>query len=190
MERKFLEELGLEKEAIDKIMAQHGRDIESHKSAAETAAKDRDNYKGQLDAVSGKLKAFDGVDIDALRGEVDALKRDIAAKEADFQGQLADRDFQALLTAGIAEARGKNPKAVAALLDTEALKNSKNQKEDVQAAIEALAETDAYLFGDTDGATPASVATGARHTENNNVSSDAFVAAAMRGAGLAQRKGE
>lgn len=190
MERKFLEELGLEKEAIDKIMAQHGKDIESHKSAAETAAKDRDNYKGQLDAVSGKLKAFDGVDIEALRGEVDALKRDIAAKEADFQGQLADRDFQALLTAGVAEARGKNPKAVAALLDTEALKNSKNQKEDVQAAIKALAETDAYLFGDTDGATPASVATGARHTENNNVSSDAFVAAAMRGAGLAQGKGE
>ena len=29
MERKFLEELGLEKEAIDKIMAENGKDIES-----------------------------------------------------------------------------------------------------------------------------------------------------------------
>ena len=74
MERKFLEELGLDKEAIDKIMAQHGKDIEAHKTTAENAAKDRDSYKGQLDEVSKKLKAFDGVDVEALRGEVDTLK--------------------------------------------------------------------------------------------------------------------
>ena len=74
MERKFLEELGLDKEAIDKIMAQHGKDIEVHKTTAENAAKDRDTYKGQLDEVSKKLKAFDGVDVEALRGEVDTLK--------------------------------------------------------------------------------------------------------------------
>ena len=187
MERKFLEELGIDKEAIDKIMAQHGNDIEAHKTMAANAAKDRDTYKGQLEEVSGKLKAFDGVDIEALRGEVDTLKKDMATKEADFQSQLADRDFQALLTAGIAEAKGKNPKAIAALLDIEALKASKNQKEDAAAALKALTESDAYLFGEPDKtppATPAKVNTGAEHTENNNTSTDPFVAAAMKGAGL------
>lgn len=192
MERKFLEELGLAKEAIDKIMAQHGKDIEAHKTSAETAAKDRDTYKGQLDDVSKKLKAFDGVDIEALRGEVDTLKKDIATKEADFQGQLADRDFQALLTAGITAAKGKNPKAITALLDIDTLKASKNQKEDTAAALKALAESDAYLFGEPDTTTttttPAKVKTGAEHTENNDTSSDPFVAAAMKGAGLSTGK--
>ena len=38
MERKFLESLGIEKEAIDKIMAENGKDIEAQKAltAAET----------------------------------------------------------------------------------------------------------------------------------------------------------
>lgn len=193
MERKFLEELGLDKEAIDKIMAQHGKDIEAHKTTAENAAKDRDTYKGQLDEVSKKLKAFDGVDVDKLKGEIETLKTDIATKEADFQGQLADRDFQALLAAGITEAKGKNPKAIAALLDVDALKASKNQKEDVAAAIKALAESEAYLFGEastTPGktTTPATVKTGGEHNENNDTSSDPFVAAAMKGAGLSTGK--
>ena len=192
MERKFLEELGLDKEAIDKIMAQHGKDIEAHKTSAENAAKDRDTYKGQLDEVSKKLQAFDGVDVEALRGEVETLKKDMAAKDADFQSQLADRDFQALLTAGITEAKGKNPKAIAALLDIDALKASKNQKEDMAAAIKALAESEAYLFGEastTPGSTtPAKVKTGGEHTEANNTSTDPFVAAAMKGAGLSTGK--
>ena len=194
MERKFLEELGLDKEAIDKIMAQHGKDIEAHKTSAETAAKDRDTYKGQLEDVSKKLKAFDGVDIAALRGEVDTLKTDMATKEAGFQSELSNRDFQALITAGITEAKGKNPKAIAALLDMDALKASKNQKEDAAAALKALAESDAYLFGEPDKTTttttttPAKVKTGAEHNDNNIDSSDPFVAAAMKGAGLTTGK--
>ena len=189
MERKFLEELGLDKESVDRIMAQHGKNIEAYKAAAENAAKDRDTYKGQLEEVSNKLQAFAGVDIEALRGEVETLKKDIATKEANHQAQLADRDFQALLMAEITEAKGKKPKAIAALLDIDALKASKNQKEDTAAAIKALAESDAYLFGDsTTNTTRATVKTGGEHTENSNTSSDPFVAAAMRGAGLSTGK--
>jgi hypothetical protein len=121
---------------------------------------------------------------------VDTLKKDLATKEAEFQSQLADRDFQALLTSGIAAAKGKNPKAIMALLDMDALKASKNQKEDTAAALKALAESDAYLFGEpeTNTTTPAKVKTGGEHTENNDTSSDPFVAAAMKGAGLSTGK--
>lgn len=52
MKREFLEGLGLEKDAIDKIMAENGKDIEAGKAkleeeqrlrqAAEQAVKDRD----------------------------------------------------------------------------------------------------------------------------------------------------
>lgn len=191
MKREFLAGLGMDKELIDKVMAEHGKTIESHKAVAENAVKDRDTYKGQLDEVSEKLKAFDGVDIEALRGEVEALKTDMATKETDFQNQLADRDFQALISAGIAEAKGKNPKAIAALLDTDKLKTSKNQKEDIVAAIKALAESDAYLFGETSNkstGTPAKVSTGATHDENggstapnNNAAMNDMIRGNLRG---------
>ena len=75
------------------------------------------------------------------------------------------------------------------MLDIDTLKASKNQKEDIAAAIKALAESDAYLFGDTaTNTTPATVKTGGEHTENSNTSSDPFVAADMKGAGLSTGK--
>lgn len=190
MERKFLEELGLEKESIEKIMAQNGKDIESYKTSAETVTAERDSLKGQLETVQEALKKFDGVDVDALKGEIETLKTDLTAKEAEFTGQIAERDFNATLDAEIMAAKGKNPKAIKALLDMDALKSSKNQKEDTAAAIKAVAESDAYLFGGEQESTPAKVNTGGEHNEPNEPSTDPFIAGAMKGAGLTTGKDE
>jgi len=193
MERKFLEDLGLDKEAVDKIMAQHGKDIEGHKSAAEAAARDKDTYKEQLGTLSERLKAFDGVDVTELQKQVKNLQDDLAAAEKKHQDELAEMTFNDVLKDAITTAKGKNAKAIMALLDMDTLKASKNQKEDVAAALKALAESDAYLFGEpettTTTTTPATVKTGGEHhDDNNNTSSDPFVAAAMKGAGLTTGK--
>jgi len=187
MTRKFLEDLGLEKESIDKIVSEHGKGIEElkgYKGQAET-------FKTQLDDVTAKLNAFDGVDLDSLKGEIDTLKNDLATKETDFKNQLADRDFNSLISGIISETKGKNPKAITALLDLESLKSSKNQKDDITAAIKALGESDAYLFdvssSDNDN-TPAKISTGGIHSESENTNTDPFIAAAMKGAGLNTEK--
>lgn len=149
---------------------------------------ERDTARQQMAEVGEKLKAFDGVDVAALRGEIDTLKGDIAKKEADFTLHLADRDFAAMLDSAILSAKGKNPKAVMALLDTDTLKSSKNQKEDISAAIKKLAESDAYLFGEADNPTPVKISTGGKHTEPGSISADPFIAGAMKGAGLESGK--
>lgn len=97
-----------------------------------------------------KLKAFDGVDAAALNREIANLKSDLEKKDADYQAQIADRDFQDMLKEAIADANGRNAKAITALLDVDALKESKNQKEDIAAAIKALteAEDSKMLFGE------------------------------------------
>ncbi|MDL2273442.1 phage scaffolding protein [Oscillospiraceae bacterium OttesenSCG-928-G22] len=190
MERKFLEELGLDKEVINKVLDEHSADIGKHKQQITDLTSERDGLKSQLDGVVEKLKAFDGVDVEKLKGEIDTLKSDLATKEADFKAQLSDRDFQAMLSAEIAAAKAKNTKAVMSLLDVDALKASKNQKEDAAAAVKALLESDAYLFEATSDTTPAKVKTGGEHGEPNNNSSDPFVAAAMKGAGLDTGKDE
>ena len=97
-----------------------------------------------------KLKAFDGVDAEALNGEIAKLKGDLEKKDKDYQAQIADRDFQDMLKEAIASANGRNAKAITALLDVDALKASKNQKEDIAAALKALAEAEdsKMLFGE------------------------------------------
>ena len=64
--------------------------------------------------------------------------------------QIADRDFQDLLRESIASLKGRNVKAITALLDVDTLKASNNQKEDITAALKVLteAEDSKMLFGE------------------------------------------
>ena len=48
MKRKFLEDLGLEKEAIDKIMAENGNDVNAAKADYEAMKQERDTMATQV----------------------------------------------------------------------------------------------------------------------------------------------
>ncbi len=54
--------------------------------------------------------------------------------------------FGSALKDAITVAKGRNVKAITALLDVEALKGSKNQTEDIKAALEGLKKDSGYLF--------------------------------------------
>ena len=110
------------------------------------------NLTEQLNSTKEALKKFDGIDVEELNRQISDLKSDLEAKEKEYQTQLADRDFQDLLKESISEAKGKNAKAITALLEVEDLKASKNQKEDIQKALKALAEAEdsKMLFGESE----------------------------------------
>ena len=146
MERKFLEDFGLEKETIDKILNQHSSEIGKHKQATEKLEADRGNLQAQLTEVQEKLKGFDSVNVGDLQEQITKLQAEMAVKETEYQQQLAGQAFDALIAQELTAAKGKNPKAIAALLDTDALKESKNQQADIAAAVKALKESDGYLF--------------------------------------------
>ena len=139
MQRKFLEELGLEKDVIDKIMAENGSDIEKVKA-------DRDNYKSQLETAQEALKGFEGVDVKELNGKIAQLNNDLAAKDTEYQQKIADMEFNSVLDSAITAAGARNAKALKALLDVEALKKSKNQAEDIKSAIDTVKTDNGYLF--------------------------------------------
>lgn len=97
-----------------------------------------------------KLDEYKDVDVSALNQRITDLETEKGNIESDYQKKLAERDFNDLIKEGIAAAHGKNVKAITALLDTETLMQSKNQKEDITAAIKTLteAEDSKMLFGD------------------------------------------
>lgn len=142
MKREFLEGLGLEKETIDKIMTENGKDINREKEKA-------DGYKSQLDTAKETLKGFEGVDVAKLQSEITKLNTDLANKDAEHAKALADRDFNDMVTRYAAEYKAHDVKAVLPFLDSEKLKASKNQEADVKAAFEEIKKDKAYLFADT-----------------------------------------
>lgn len=109
-----------------------------------------ENLTEQLKTTKESLASFDGVDADALNQKIKDLEADLAQKDADYQSKIADRDFSDMLKEAISAAKGINAKAITALLDVDALKASKNQKEDIAAALKALSEAEdsKMLFGE------------------------------------------
>ncbi len=157
MKREELEALGLNKEQIDKVLGIHHREHDPVKKELEAAQGELRAEKEKASAQEAAIKdlkknlaEFKDADVGGMRQKIETLEADIRAKEESHQKEIADRDFNDLLKEGIAEAKGKNARAITALLDMDALKSSKNQKEDVAAALKTLmeAEDSKMLFGE------------------------------------------
>ena len=71
----------------------------------------------------------------------------IKAYNDNPENKIAEMKFGTLIDNAISAAGGKNAKAIRALLDVETLKDSKNQTEDITAAIEACKKDNEYMFG-------------------------------------------
>lgn len=156
---------------IFEIMKEYGLEVpEDKKKDFEKAVlenyktmTDYDNQAKKLDAANetikandtamkdlqGKLDGFKDVDVSGLNQRIKDLETEKANIQRDYDAKIADRDFNDLVKESIAAVNGKNPKAITALLDVETLKASKNQREDIAAALKALteAEDSKMLFG-------------------------------------------
>nr|DAF37736.1 MAG TPA: minor structural protein [Caudoviricetes sp.] len=157
---------------IFEIMKEYGLEVpEDKKKDFEKAVlenyktmTDYDNQAKKLDAANDTIKAndtamkdlqdkldgFKDVDVSGLNQRIKDLETEKDNIQKDYDAKIADRDFDDLVKESIASVKGKNPKAITALLDVPALKASKNQKEDVAAALKALteAEDSKMLFGE------------------------------------------
>lgn len=160
MKREFLQNLkvgeeALPKEVIDSIMAENGRDIEKAKNDAVKPYSDYDDIKKERD----NLKAQQGDStVDGKTAQQWKEAHDTAVE--NHQKELEGIKFQGVLDSAIAAAKGKNAKAITALLDVEALRGSEDQQKAINAALEDLKKDSGYLFEEAQKAPPYSAGTG------------------------------
>lgn len=174
MKREFLQNFkvgdqALTKEIIDAIMDENGRDIET----AKKPFADYDDLKTRLAEANQTIESFKGMDIDAIRREAEDWKAKAEQAEKDAAAKVAEVEFNSRLTAAITGAKGRNAKAVMALLDMDTLKASKNQAEDIKAALEGLKKDNGYLFEDAQTPPPYAAGTGS-HKVLENVNKETF----------------
>ena len=153
MKREDLEKLGLTKEQIDSVCDLNNADVQPLKNDLQKAQDDLKAEKDKVKMTEDALKKFDGVDAVALNKQITDLQADLKKKDDEHAAELANRDFNDLVKESIAAAKGRNAKAITALLDMDKLRESKNQKEDIIAALKALSEAEdsKMLFGEADG---------------------------------------
>ena len=153
MKREFLQGLAvgenpLPKEVIDAIMAENGRDIES---------------------VKARYADYDALKEQLAQQEADAAKQweeKLNSQVETHRREMSDIVFGHNLEKAILAAKGRNVKAITALLDVENLKTSENQQTALEEALQNLKEDCAYLF-QTETPPPYARGTGAAAPEEN-----------------------
>lgn len=179
---EIMKEYGLEV-AEDKHKDFEKAVLENYKTISdyEVQAEKLKSAEDKVTTLTDKLDEFKDVDVKELNATITTLKTDLANKDKELTDKLAERDFNDLLRESIASANGRNAKAITALLDVDALKASKNQKEDVAAAIKELteAEDSKMLFGEPEPTPAGSGNPIGTVTKGGNQDGEAAMRAAM-----------
>jgi hypothetical protein len=139
MERKILEDLGLDKEKIDKIMAENGKDIEAEKAKATAETAKVTTANQTIKDLQETVKKFDGVDLEKL-------KTDVATWETKYNTDLTKLKLENALETALVTGKAKNTKAVKALLDVDKIKLDGDKLLGLDDQLTALKKDAAYLF--------------------------------------------
>jgi chromosome segregation ATPase len=153
MKRDFLKNLGSEdKDIIDKILDENSSDIGRAKGELET-------YKTKATDLEGQIRTKDA-EIENLKksvGETTTLNDKIKQLEADktnLQSELTTKVNQIQKThaieGSIRDAKGKNVKAIMALLDNEKITYANGELTGLTEQLDALktGEDSSFLFGE------------------------------------------
>lgn len=159
MKRKFLEEMGLEKEQVDKILDENSQDIGKAKGdfdtvqqKLETANTEITTLKGQLadrDKQLDTLKKSTG-DVDDLKKQISTLQTENKTKDEQHAAEIKQLKVDSAVNAALTAAKAKNLVAVKALLKdldkAEILEDGsiKGLSEQIDALIKA--EDSKFLF--------------------------------------------
>lgn len=92
MNREFLKNAGVPEDQIDKIMAEHGKDLQAEKDKAKAASAELETYKAK---VADLEKAAEGND--AVKKELDDLKAKIADEKKAAEEKAADEALTATI---------------------------------------------------------------------------------------------
>jgi hypothetical protein len=122
MERKFLSDLGLGKEVIDKILDQNGTEITALKTQINTKNEELKTAREQLGEANETINGFKAMDIESIKKAADDWKQKAEKAESDAAAKISQIQFDSLLESTLSTAKAKNAKAVKALLDMEGLK--------------------------------------------------------------------
>lgn len=164
MKRKFLEDLGLDKEAVDRIMTENGNDVNAARADYETVKQQLDASAQQITERDKQLEA-----LKASSGDVEAMKAQIAALQADNMAakEKYDADMKELkLTTAIKLAVGDSAQdadLVAGLFDKAKLILSEDGKvTGLDEQMKELKKSKAFLFKEEK---PAAVIKGGKPAE-------------------------
>lgn len=148
MKRKFLEDFGIEKEAIDKIMAENESDINTIKAEQESLKKQLEVVHQQLverDSQLEELKKNSG-DNAELKAQLETLQAENKAAKQKYEQDRKNLKLDTAIQLAIGET-AQDIDLVAGLVDKSKLILSEDGKvTGIEEQLKTLKETKSFLF--------------------------------------------
>lgn len=165
LNKEQLVALGLTEDQADKVVAGFGTmipktrfdEINDAKKLLEKDVADRDT---QLEALKKTAGASE-----ELKAEIEKLQGENATAKAEYESKLQQQAYDFALEKALTDAKAKNPKAVKALLNKEAIKLDGDKLLGLDEQLKTLSESDGYLFA-SESTTPPAIK-GAKPGEGN-----------------------
>lgn len=171
MKRKFLEDLGIEKETIDKILDEAGSDLEKAKGDYETIKKEKETLESQIKERDKQLEELkkNTKTVDDLNKTIEKLQEENKTSKENYAKEIKSIKIDNAIDIALTNAKAKNKQAVRALLKdldkAEILEDGtiKGLSDQIKTLTEA--EDSSFLFEKTTapsitGATPANSSDG------------------------------
>lgn len=148
MKKEQLIELGIDEDIAKQVMAIHGTDMTNINKELRVKEQEALDYKEQLDKTDKDLiklqKNFN--DNDDLKQQIKDLSKANEELKSESVNKINKIKRDSALNDALTNAKAKNPKAVSALLDQEAISFDESGLKGVTEQLEKLKETDSYLF--------------------------------------------
>lgn len=148
MERKTLEEMGLEKDQINTIMSDFGKTVNGLKEQVDTLTAERDSFKKQvnesnkqLDDLKGKVK-----DNEDAQKQIADLQKQLKDSESNAQAELLTVKKNNAINNALRDAHVRDNKAIMPFLDTDAIKYNDDGLTGLKGQIEELQKNKSFLF--------------------------------------------
>ncbi|WP_255452435.1 Scaffolding protein [Sporosarcina sp. ANT_H38] len=151
MTKEQLVALGMTEEQADKIIAGYGAMIpKSRFDEVNAAKKQLDTDLAARDTQLEELKKTAGAS-EELKAEIVKLQGENTTTKTEYEDKIQKQSYEFALERALTDAKVKNPKAIKALLNTEAIKLDGEKLLGLDEQLKTLSESDGYLFAqDTD----------------------------------------
>lgn len=144
MKREFLKEMGLGEEVVNKIMAEYGKDVESHKAKATELEAEKNSLADKNKEYEKTVKELskNNADNEELNKTITELRESIKTKDTEHSNYKNG----VLLDNALNGHKPKNLKALKSLLDNDLIKYDGDRVLGLDEQIKNLKESDSYLF--------------------------------------------
>lgn len=169
MKRKFLEDLGLESDAIEKIMAEAGKEITALKAKVDDLTEQITVKETTIAEKNNKIAEFEKIDVEAIKKQ--------AKEEGIAEGSKEVEVFkkQNALDKALSKYKAKDTSILSKMLDMEKVKYDDNFEivEGLEEQVNTLKESHDYLF-ENDKPLPQFTTNIKQPTNNGEITKEVF----------------